>query len=154
MAFNVRNLNDVLNEAEPLSGMGIKIKEVSRDGDRAVYVAEIPGKSPGKGYVTSHYHPDPDGGTEWYSVIEAGEGAVMCTGEPKIKDQRVVDVEWNKPAAIKSGDFFIVPNGTVHSLVSGKNRLRFVFGCPDAHLDNNRDKVVLEDYLPPAYTAR
>ena len=154
MTLNVRNLNDVLNEAEPLPGMGIKIKEVSRDGDRAVYVAEIPGKSPGKGYVTSHYHPDPGGGTEWYQVIEAGEGAVMCTGKPKIKDQKVVDVEWDEPTLIKPGDFFVVPNGIVHSLVSGKDRLRFVFDCPDAHLDNDRDKVVLEDFIPLAYMTK
>src|SRR3989344_1353393 len=151
MTLNVRNLHDILNEAEPLPGMGIKIKEVSRDGDRAVYVAEIPGKSPGKGYVTSHYHPDLNGGTEWYQMIEAGVDAVMCTGKPKTEDGKVVDVKGDKPAPIKSGDFFIVPNGIVHSLVSGKDRLRFVFGCPDAHLNNDRDKVVLEDFLPPAY---
>src|SRR3989344_1820496 len=102
MTLNVINLNKILDTAEPLSGMGIKIKEISRDGDRAVYVAEIPGKSLGKGYVTSHYHPNPDGGTEWYQVFEAGEKAVMCTGKPKFKGKKVVDVEWDDPAPIKN----------------------------------------------------
>ena len=141
MRLKVKNLNSVLNKAKPLPGMGIKIKEVGRDGDRAVYVAEIPAK----GYVTAHYHPDLKGGTEWYQVIEAGKDAVMCTGKPKLKGKKAVGVKWDKPTPIKSEDFFIVPNGIVHSLVAGKKRLRFVFSCPDAHLDNDRDKVVLEE---------
>jgi hypothetical protein len=151
MPLDIKSLHEILDDAEPLSGMGIKIKEVSRDGDRAVYVAEIPARAPGKGYVTSHYHPKLDGGTEWYMVIEAGIGAVMCSGTPKIEKGKTTDVEWDPPAPISTGDFFIVPNGVVHSLVSGEHRLRFVFGCPDAHLDNNRDKIVLEKFLPPAY---
>lgn len=150
MKFTTSNLHQVLDDAQPLSGMGIKIKEVSRDGDRAVYVAEIPAKAPGKGYVTPHYHPDLEGGTEWYQVIEAGDDAVMCTGEPVLKDGKAVDVKWDESKPIKEDDFFIVPNGMVHSLVAGKNRLRFVFGCPDAHLDNAIDKVVV-DVVPPAY---
>ena len=152
MTLDIISFNTILDKAKPLPGMGIKIKEVSRDGDRAVYIAEIPGKSSGMGYVTSHYHPNLKGGTEWYLVIEAGDGAVMCTGKPKIKNQKTVGVEWDEPTPIREKDFFVVPNGTVHSLVSGKNRLRFIFGCPDAHLDNKRDKVVLEDFIPPAYS--
>lgn len=50
MKLNVNNLNHILNRAKLLPGMGIKIKEIGRDGDRAVYVAEIPAK----GHVTSH----------------------------------------------------------------------------------------------------
>lgn len=151
MQLKVVQLDKILDEAKELSGMGIKIKEISRDGDRAVYVAEIPGKSPGKSYVTSHYHPKPDGGTEWYQVFEAGKDAVMCTGEPILENEKTVDVKWNEPTPIKEGDFFIVPNGVVHSLVSGENRLRFMFGCPNAHLDNDFDKVVLDDFVPPVY---
>ena len=152
MTLNVINLNKILDTAEELSGMGIKIKEISRDGDRAVYVAEIPGKSPGKGYITTHYHPNPDGGTEWYQVIDAGSDAFMCTGKPVIKNKKVINVKWNKPSPIRPHDFFIVPNGVVHSLVSGKVRLRFIFGCPDEHLNNTRDKIVLEQFIPPTYS--
>jgi oxalate decarboxylase/phosphoglucose isomerase-like protein (cupin superfamily) len=145
MALNVKNLNSVLDEAAALQGMGIQIKEITRDGDRAVYAAEIPAQ----GHVTSHYHPKLDGGTEWYQVIEAGEDAVMHTGKPIIENDEVVKVEWDEPSPITVGDFFIVPNGVVHSLVAGQKRLRFVFGCPDAHLDNSKDKVVLEKFPAP-----
>ncbi len=151
MKLHVNNLHKILDEAEPLPGMGIKIKEICRDGNQAIYVAEIPAKAPGKGYVTPHYHPDIDGGTEWYQIIEAGKDAVMCFGQPQIKNDKTADVIWEKSAPIKTNDFFIVPNGVVHSLVAGKKRLRFVFGCPDAHLDNNIDKVVIDSALPPAY---
>ena len=78
----------------------------------------------------------------------------MCTGRPEFEGQKTIGVEWGEPTPIREGDFFVVPNGIVHSLVSGKKRLRFAFGCPDAHLDNERDKVVLEDFIPPAYTAK
>ena len=150
MSLQISNLNEILDKAEPLAGMGIIISEISRDGDTAVYVAQIPEKSPGKGYVTPHFHPILDGGTEWYQIIEAGEDAFMHTGKP-IKKDTGYEVDWDKPSPIKPGDFFIVPNGIVHSLVSGTKRLRFLFGCPDSHLDNDVDKIVLDGVLPPRY---
>ena len=100
--------------------------------------------------MTSHYHPDLKGGTEWYHIIEAGKDAFMCTGKPII-DKKDPSVRWDMPTEIKPGDFFIIPNGVVHSLVSGKKTLRFLFGCPDAHLDDKKDKVVLKDCVPPVY---
>jgi mannose-6-phosphate isomerase-like protein (cupin superfamily) len=75
----------------------------------------------------------------------------MCTGKPILDGEKVVDVAWDKPTPINENDFFIVPNGVVHSLVAGEKRLRFTFGCPDAHLDDDIDKVVLAEFMPPAY---
>lgn len=151
MDFKVLDLNIILDEAEDLSGMGIKTKEVSREGDRAVYIAEITPRPAGQGYVTPHYHPDLKGGIEWYQIIETGEDAFMCIGLPELAEEKDIEIKWNKPYPIKAGNFFIVPNGMVHSLVSGKSRLRFMFGCPDAHLDNNRDKIVIAGARPPIY---
>jgi hypothetical protein len=145
MTLNITKLNAVLDTAEVLPGMDIKIKEISRDGDRAIYAAEIPNN----GHVTPHYHPKLDGGTEWYQIIEAGVGAIMYTGNPLTENNEVVKVEWDLPNLINAGDFFVVPNGVVHSLVAGPERLRFIFGCPDAHLDNTKDKIVLENFSPP-----
>ena len=48
MTFKIQNIKSILEKAVPLPGMGIKIIEVSRDNNRAVYAAEIPSKSPGK----------------------------------------------------------------------------------------------------------
>lgn len=146
--MDIENLDEIVENAQALPGMGIKIVELNRDGDRAVYVAEIPAG----GKVTPHYHPDLDGGTEWYFVVKSGPDAYMYAGKPVIGEDGVVfDVKWDKPQQISPQDHFVVPNGYVHSLAAGRQPLRFLFGCPDAHLDNDRDKVVLERFEPPQY---
>ena len=144
MKIDINLLTELLENAEPLNNMGIKIEEISRDGDRAVYVAEIPAGE----RVTPHYHPNLSGGTEWYHVFESSDDAEMNYGTPIIDGVEVVDVKWDEPLKIYNNSFFIVPNGIVHSLFAGKSKLRFTFGCPDAHLDDNLDKVVLAEFKP------
>lgn len=144
MSLIINNIDKIIREAETLAGMGIKIAELARDEDRGVYV----GKIPSKGHVTPHYHPDLDGGTEWYQIVEAGEDAFMHTGRPKLLQDNNPgssgeSVDWDEPVRIMTHDFFIIPNGTVHSLVAGEQRLRFIFGCPDAHLQEGVDKIAL-----------
>lgn len=41
MNWKINNLQETLDLAKPLEGMEIKICEIARDGDRAIYVAEI-----------------------------------------------------------------------------------------------------------------
>lgn len=126
-----RNFQEALTEAVTDSKVGIKIAPLTGDDTFALYVTEIPGK----GKVGAHYHKE---GLEVYQIL-SGNGT-MHFGKPQ-SDNSVI---WETPLEVKEGDFFTIPQGTVHQLRNPyQNKLVLVFGCPKSHLGT--DRVIVEE---------
>jgi mannose-6-phosphate isomerase-like protein (cupin superfamily) len=127
---NIVNIREALLGAQLDSKVGIAIVCLAGNDDFALYAAELaPGKS-----VTAHYHSK---GVEIYHVLE-GAG-IMHTGIA----EDINRVRWNKPLKVKAGDCFNVEEREVHQLQNtGDKRLLVVFGCPNAHL--NQDRFIVE----------
>lgn len=111
----------------------VGIRHASVVGNEAyrIHVAGISDK------VGAHYHSV---GDEDYTVV-LGEGALYWGPVVDDESPKVPFVQ-----AVKEGDHFVIPEGYAHQLKNtGRGELVILFGCPDAHLDDLKDRHLLED---------
>lgn len=122
-----------LSEATPDPVVSIRHGEIpGGEPSYRKHVAAIPQQ------VGCHYHAI---GDEDYAVVE-GQG-ILFFGQ--VTDGTVEPNEW-KSIEVSTGDSFVIPEGYAHQLrKTGPEALTILFGCPDSHLDNDKDRYLLPD---------
>ena len=122
-----------LSVAKPDPVVSIRHGEISGgESSYRKHVAAIPQQ------VGCHYHAI---GDEDYAVVE-GQG-ILFFG--RVIDGSVSLEEW-KSIEVGVGDSFVIPEGYAHQLrKTGSEDLTILFGCPDAHLDDDKDRYLLPD---------
>lgn len=125
----------VLDTVVPDAVAGIRHAAVKGNAEHRLHVAAIPEK------VNCHVHFH---GEEGYGVV-AGTGRLHW-GQVTISADNTPSIKWEKPVDVKAGESFIIPEGYAHQLQkTGNSDLVIVFGCPDTHLDNTQDRLMLAD---------
>jgi mannose-6-phosphate isomerase-like protein (cupin superfamily) len=120
-----------LGSAVPDPVVNIRHAPIAGSAEYRTHVAAIPRQ------VGCHFHAE---GDEDYAVV-AGKGTLHW-GKVS-KDGRVA---WEQPVEVSEGDSFVIPEGYAHQLRKrGDGDLVIVFGCPDSHLDDDKDRTVLPD---------
>ena len=120
-----------LEKVEPDNVVGILHASLTGDENCRSHVAQIPEK------VGAHVHFI---GDESYSVV-AGEGLLHygLTNENG-------NVEWETPLPVSTGQSFVIPEGCAHQLEKkGGEDLVILFSCPDSHLNDTLDRMMLEN---------
>jgi mannose-6-phosphate isomerase-like protein (cupin superfamily) len=91
--------------------------------------------------VNNHFHRV---GPEHYAVVE-GSG-IMFFGKVVESFGKAPTVEKPYSMYVEKGDTFTIPEGYAHQLCSlGGQPITLIFSCPDSHLDNNQDRIMLPD---------
>mgnify|MGYP003394137874 CR=1 FL=1 len=100
------------------------------------HVAAIPER------VKNHVHFE---GREDYAVV-GGKGRLHW-GKVVQNEQGQYSVpQAETPVVIEAGHIFVIPNGYAHQLERvGNEDLTILFNCPDSHLNNDLDRVMLPD---------
>lgn len=124
----------VLEEVRLDSAVGIAHAVIGGDESYRTHVAAIPER------VGCHFHKV---GTEDYAVV-AGQGTLHWgVVDAQSSPYRVI---WNEPVDVQAGDSFVIPEGYAHQLVRrGDQPLVILFACPDSHIDDANDRILLPD---------
>lgn len=123
-----------LANAQADLSVGILHAALSGDTNYRLHVASIPSQ------VGCHFHAV---GNEDYAIV-SGCGTLHWGKASKTNDQ--YRVEWERSIEVKTGDSFVIPAGYAHQLRKrGEENLVILFGCPDSHLRDDQDRMLLPD---------
>ncbi|MFH1448565.1 MAG: hypothetical protein ABIG39_06915 [Candidatus Micrarchaeota archaeon] len=141
----VKEMNDKLKVAERDESAGISHALVKRDeqSEIGLHVAAV------EEGVNAHVHMV---GNEDYIFLEGNGvmklGKVKVDGDkPVLVDGKAVVEEWEEHE-VRPGMVLTVPGGYAHRLVNNNesdNPVKIAFTCPDSHLDDNRDRRIVEN---------
>ena len=133
------NWKSALLQAQLDPVVGIRHAALSGDAQYRLHVAAIPTQ------VGCHFHLK---GDEDYAIV-SGQGTLHWG---KVRSQNGVhEITWETPLDVQVGDRFVIPAGYAHQLRKrGHDELVIVFGCPDSHLDNTKDRTLLSDAPTPS----
>ncbi|MFW2373255.1 MAG: cupin domain-containing protein [Gammaproteobacteria bacterium] len=130
--LEIKNLQEEVNKGEKDNAVGISLAHLAGTDEFSLYCTEISANN----RVSAHYHTK---GTEFYQIIN-GEGNIYV-GTPL----EAGSVDWNKPAKVKKGDFFMIDEGQVHQLHNTTDKgLVVIFGCASTHITT--DRVMVDGY--------
>lgn len=118
----------------------IRHAEISGDAQSRIHVAAIPSK------VGCHFHA---AGDEDYVVV-SGKGTLYW-GKVEQQDDGQYKVLQETPVPVTTGDRFVVPEGYAHQLAKSSDSaddLVILFRCPDSHLNDTEDRVILPQLAP------
>lgn len=125
-----------LLNVESDSVVNIRHATISGNESYRIHVAAIPKQ------VGCHVHKV---GNEDYSVV-AGQGVLyFAPVTNKGSGCYVEESDWLR-MSVSEGDSFVIPEGYAHQLRrTGVGELTILFGCPDAHLNDSKDRTMLAD---------
>jgi mannose-6-phosphate isomerase-like protein (cupin superfamily) len=127
---------EAIIHATPDPVVGIRHAAIAGDHSYRIHIAAIPQQ------VGCHFHRE---GVEDYVIVE-GEGVLHFGRVTDDSINPLVSPENWRQLAVRAGDAFVIPPGFAHQLrKSGSCDLTLLFGCPDTHLDDSKDRTILPD---------
>ncbi len=130
--MEIKNILQELKNAPVDKGSNIKHAKLTGDENLSIFAAEVNPRS----HLNPHYHKN---GIETYQIY-SGSG-IMKTGTLD-----GISVTWKNSDVVTQGDFFSIPENTVHQIVNdADNALILIFSCPAEHLSSDRHFVAKEE---------
>jgi mannose-6-phosphate isomerase-like protein (cupin superfamily) len=121
----INNIYDLLNNAMPDSGIGIKLRAMTGNKDLTVFAIELNHSQS----IPAHYHKQ---GIETYQIL---------TGQGKISIGNIIEGKliWQEERNVHEGDCFSVQPSEVHKLQNIAQQSLQVIGCSSiAHSNEDR----------------